>query len=63
MEESVFIEQAVEHASVDLLLLLDFRLFESLHDLNQLCYFGVHLVRVCGEHSLEVVISSIVDFF
>ena len=36
MQEAILIEEAVEHASVDLLLLLVLRVAESLHDVYQL---------------------------
>jgi hypothetical protein len=46
MKKPVLIEKTVEHASINLLLLLNLRLFEPLHCFNELHDFLVNLMRL-----------------
>jgi hypothetical protein len=61
VEEPVFIEETMKHASIDLLFLLGFRFFEPLHDFYKLADLLVHLRGVSREHPLEVVVGGIVN--
>lgn len=62
MKESVFVEQTVQHAGVDLLLFHHLRFPEVLHRYNQSLNPLVHLFWWGGENMLEVFIGSLVDF-
>ena len=43
VQEAVLVEEAVEHAGVDLLVFLHFRGTETLHDIDQLANLGIDL--------------------
>lgn len=62
VQESVFVEQAVKHASVDLLLLHNLWLPEILHRNNQCLDSCINLVRGCWEYMLEILVCSFVNF-
>ena len=61
VQETVLIKQTVKHASVDLLLLDDLRLFEVLHGHDQLLNTAIDFIRLCREDVLEVVVGCLVD--
>lgn len=63
MQEPIFVEKPVEHASVNLLLLDIWRLFELLHGPDQLFDSLIHLIIVSREHLLEMLVGSSIDGF
>ena len=63
MQEAILIEEAVKHASVNLLLFLLLRVAEFLHDFYQLSYLLIDEMGLSREYSLEVFIGSVIDFF
>jgi len=62
VQETIFIEEAVKHAGVNLLFFHDLRLTEILHCYNQRLNTAVNLVRWSREDVLEVFIGCLVDF-
>ena len=61
MQETVFIKEAMEHASIDLLFFDDVRFLESLHLLDQVFDSGVNLRDGGLEDLLEIFISGLVN--
>ena len=43
VQKTILIKETVEHASVDLLVFLHFRVTETLHDIDKLANLGVNL--------------------
>jgi len=63
VQESVLVEESVEHASVDFLFLHDLRFLEALKSDYQLLNTIVDFVRLCTEDMLEVFIGGFVNLF
>lgn len=53
----------MQHACIDLLLLLLVRVTELLHDFDELGNLGVNKVRLSREDTLEVLVSCIIYLF
>jgi len=63
VQESVLVEQSVEHACVNFLFFDLWRFLEVLHRLNELLYSAINFIVVGREHPLEVLIGCSIDFF
>ena len=63
VQESVFVEESMKHASVNLLLFDNLRFLEALQGHNQLLDAFVDLVWLSTENVLEVFIGGLINFF
>ena len=63
VQESVLIEESVEHARVYFLLFHDLRFLKALESDNQLLNAFVDFVRLCTEYMLEVLVGGLVNLF
>ena len=61
MEEAVFVEQAMQDASIDFLLLDNLRLLEGLEGDDQVLDTFIDLVWLCTEDMLEVFVGGFVN--